>query len=230
DLEVISATLHQAPVPTTRTEFSRDTPRDRGGRLAELWERLFNLGASFLLLMLTLPLYPILMLIIWLEDGRPFFFAHERQMKGGKFFRCYKFRTMCRDAEKLKGSLQGINNADGPQFHIPIDPRLTRCGRWMRRFHLDELPQFFNVLKGEMNLVGPRPSPENENQCCPAWREIRLSVRPGITGLWQVCRTRKPHLDFQEWIRYDIEYVRHRSMKLDQWILWRTIRVLLFTK
>ena len=91
----------------------------------------------------------------------------------------------------------------------------------------DELPQFVNVLRGQMSVIGPRPSPERENRFCPAWREARLSVRPGLTGLWQVCRTRAPETDFQEWIRYDMHYVEHRTWRLDAWILWRTVLVLL---
>jgi len=190
-------------------------------------ERLGNVLLSLAALALTLPLYPLIMLLIWLEDGRPFFFAHERQTLGGRPFRCLKFRTMCRDAEQRKAALRPLNASDGPQFHVPDDPRLLRVGRWMRRLHLDELPQFFNVLSGDMNVVGPRPSPDAENQCCPAWREARLSVRPGITGLWQVCRTRRPHVDFQEWVRFDLQYVSRRTWRLDLWIIWRTIRLLL---
>ena len=115
------------------------------------------------------------------------------------------------------------NRADGPQFYIPDDPRLLRCGGWLRRFQIDELPQFVNVLLGHMSVVGPRPSPDKENQYCPAWREARLSVRPGVTGLWQVRRTREPETDFQEWIRYDLEYVRRQRWSLDLWIILQTV-------
>jgi lipopolysaccharide/colanic/teichoic acid biosynthesis glycosyltransferase len=158
-----------------------------------------------------------------LEDGRPWFFGHQRQTLKGREFNCLKFRTMRRDAEQLKKELATGNASDGPHFHMTKDPRLLRVGRWLRRFHLDELPQLINVLRGEMNLVGPRPSPDRENQYCPRWREARLSVRPGITGLWQVCRTRRPGLDFQEWIRFDLEYLRRRSWRLDLWILMMTV-------
>ena len=103
------------------------------------------------------------------------------------------------------------------------DPRLTRVGRFLRKYNLDEFPQFWNVLWGDMSIVGPRPSPHNENQYCPAWRETRLSVRPGITGLWQIKRTRKAGNDFQEWIKYDIEYVETRTWWLDMVIIWKTI-------
>jgi lipopolysaccharide/colanic/teichoic acid biosynthesis glycosyltransferase len=97
-------------------------------------------------------------------------------------------------------------------------------GRFLRETYLDEIPQFFNVLCGQMSVVGPRPSPEVENTLCPSWRDARLSVRPGITGLWQVHRTREPQRDFQEWILYDTRYVRDFSFGLDLWICWRTFR------
>ncbi len=184
--------------------------------------RVFNVAVSALALSMVLPLFPLIMLAIWLEDGRPFFFGHVRQTRGGRNFTCWKFRTMCRDAERLKSQLERENVCDGPQFHIADDPRLLRIGRLLRRFHLDELPQLWNVLRGDMNLVGPRPSPDDENQFCPAWREARLSVKPGLTGLWQIRRTRAPMLDFQEWIRWDLEYVQRRSWRLDLWIMWRT--------
>src|SRR5215467_4645058 len=119
------------------------------------------------------------------------------------------------------------NQADGPQFFMENDPRLTRVGRFIRLTNLDELPQFWNVLMGDMGVVGPRPSPRKENQYCPPWREARLSVRPGITGLWQVKRTRLPGLDFQEWIKFDIQYVERLSWKLDLWIIFQTFLVLI---
>ena len=199
----------------------------QSGRAFPALERTVNVLLSLAALALTLPLYPWIMLLIWLEDGRPFFFAHERQTLGGRPFPCLKFRTMCRDAERLKPGLKSINAADGPQFHVPDDPRLLRVGRWMRRLHLDELPQFLNVLAGQMNVIGPRPSPDAENQCCPPWREARLSVRPGITGLWQVMRTRQSGLDFQEWIKFDIEYVEKGGWMMDLMIIRRTFLILL---
>jgi lipopolysaccharide/colanic/teichoic acid biosynthesis glycosyltransferase len=181
--------------------------------------RLFAIFA----LMVTLWIYPIIIFAIWLEDGAPFFFIHRRETMGGREFPCIKFRSMRKDAEKLKAQLQLQNQADGPQFFIEQDPRLTRVGKVLRKYNLDELPQFINVLLGQMAVVGPRPSPRTENQFCPPWREARLSVRPGITGLWQIRRTRQSGSDFQEWIKYDIEYVESRSWRLDLWILWKTI-------
>ncbi len=170
----------------------------------------------------TIGFYPFIMLAIWIEDGRPFFFGHLRETQGGKEFPCWKFRSMRKDAEKMKAELAKLNQADGPQFFMDNDPRLTRVGKLLRKLNMDEFPQFWNVLVGDMSVVGPRPSPFKENQFCPAWREARLSIRPGITGLWQVKRTRRAGTDFQEWIKYDIEYVETRTFWLDMKIIWKT--------
>lgn len=187
-------------------------------------KRAFDVVVASVMLVLFVPIFPFLMLAIWLEDGRPFFFGHRRETLGGRQFVCWKFRSMRKDAEQIKARLQAqrVNQADGPQFYMENDPRCTRVGRFMRATNLDELPQLFNVLLGEMSMVGPRPSPFTENQYCPQWREARLSVRPGITGLWQIKRSRTPGLDFQEWIRYDIEYVENMSWRMDLWIIWQT--------
>ncbi len=185
-------------------------------------KRTFDIVTSLFVLVATLPIFIVVTLAILLTDGRPVFYGHRRQTRGGRVFRCWKFRTMRRDADKLTAELQKLNVCDGPQFYIENDPRVTRVGRILRRWHMDELPQFWNVLTGDMSIVGPRPSPDAENQYCPAWREIRLSVRPGITGLWQVERTRQPGRDFQEWIRFDIEYVREASFWTDLQICMRT--------
>jgi len=132
---------------------------------------------------------------------------------------------MQKNADQMTTEILAQNQADGPQFFIENDPRITRVGLIMRRNHLDELPQFLNVLLGHMSIVGPRPSPRNENQYCPEWRESRLSVRPGITGLWQLRRTRLRGRDFQEWIKYDIQYVENMSWTLDLKLIWQTVLV-----
>lgn len=190
------------------------------------FKRLFDLGFSLIALLLTFPLYPFIMLAIWIEDGRPFFFMHRRETIGGAEFPCIKFRSMRKDAERIKTELRSQNQADGPQFFMRKDPRLTKVGQVLRRYELDELPQFINVMMGHMSVVGPRPSPFVENQFCPPWREARLSVRPGITGLWQTKRTRQAGSDFQEWIKYDIEYVEKRSWLLDLKIIFKTIAII----
>jgi lipopolysaccharide/colanic/teichoic acid biosynthesis glycosyltransferase len=187
------------------------------------FKRTFDIVFSLFVLVMTGWLYPLIILLIWLEDGRPFFFSHRRQTAGGDDFPCIKFRSMQKDAERQKEQLREKNEVDGPQFYIAHDPRLTRMGRILRKYNLDELPQFINVLLGHMSVVGPRPSPQTENQYCPPWRDARLSVRPGITGLWQIHRTRRSGSDFQEWIKYDIEYVENRSWRLDLWIIYKTV-------
>lgn len=189
-------------------------------------KRAFDLCFATGALLATGWMFPLIMLAIYLEDGRPFFFGHERETLGGRRFTCWKFRSMRKDAEQIKARLAKENQADGPQFFMDNDPRLTKVGRFLRKTNLDELPQFWNVLRGEMSVVGPRPSPYKENQFNPAWREARLSVLPGITGLWQVSRTRQKGTDFQEWIKYDIEYVETQSFLLDMKILWETVRML----
>lgn len=206
-----------------------ERPEIRG---APTWDpaakRLFDIVFSFLALVATSPAWPIIMAAIWIEDGRPFFFGHTRQSKGGRPFRCWKFRSMFNDAEGIKQRLiaEGKNQADGAQFFMDDDPRITRIGRLLRKTNLDELPQFWNVLVGDMSVVGPRPSPDKENQFAPAWREARLSVKPGITGLWQIRRTRQAGNDFQEWIRYDLEYVENRSFWYDISIIYKTLAMI----
>ena len=148
-------------------------------------KRLFDILFSIVALALTVPLYPFIAFAIVFEDGWPVFFTHKRETFGGTEFPCLKFRSMRRDAEKIKADIQKENVSDGPQFFMEEDPRATQVGRFLRKTQLDEIPQFWNVLAGHMSVVGPRPSPRKENQFCPPWREARLSVRPGVTGLWQ---------------------------------------------
>ncbi len=186
-------------------------------------KRAFDICFALAAITATFPIYPLVALAILIEDGPPFFFRHRRETLGGKEFGCLKFRSMRKDSEQIKARLMAQNQADGPQFFIKNDPRLTKVGAFIREYQIDELPQLFNILKGEMSVVGPRPSPFKENQFCPPWREARLSVRPGLTGLWQISRTREEGNDFQEWIRYDIQYVEKQSFWMDVWIIWRTI-------
>lgn len=190
-------------------------------------KRVFDVLFSLAALLFTLPLYPLIMLAIYLEDPGPIFFSHRRESRGGREFGCIKFRSMRTDAEEIKKKLlaENKNLADGPQFFMDPDPRLTRTGAFLRKCQLDELPQFFNVLAGHMSVVGPRPSPRAENQFCPPWREARLSVLPGVTGLWQIERTRAKGADFQEWIKYDIQYVERANFWLDLYIIWKTVHI-----
>lgn len=225
--DVAASVAQDHPLPDveeTRSVSSSVLPEGPGGDLIYLFlKRGIDLLASAMGLIVLSPLLAIVAFLVRVTSPGPALFAHQRQGLGGKEFRCLKFRTMHRGASALQNALRNRNEVDGPQFKIGQDPRVTKIGPWLRRFNIDELPQLFNVLLGQMSLVGPRPSPDDENQLCPAWRRTRLSVKPGITGLWQVLRLRSRHVsDFQEWIYYDVEYARHRS-------LWLDLQILLYT-
>jgi lipopolysaccharide/colanic/teichoic acid biosynthesis glycosyltransferase len=171
-------------------------------------------------------LSPVLVVIaasVRLESKGPIFFGDKREGFGGRVFKCWKFRTMFTGAHLAQMDLKALDQTDGPHFKCDRDPRVTRVGRVLRALNLDELPQLFNVLVGQMSLVGPRPSPFRENQVCVPWREARLSVRPGITGFWQVCRHDRAAGDFHQWIEYDLLYVQHLSLWLDLKILTATL-------
>ncbi len=176
-----------------------------------------------LALLLLSPLLGLVALLVKLDSRGPVLFGHEREGLGGRVFRCWKFRTMHQGAEARQRELQQQSQVDGPQFKMDHDPRVTRLGLRLRRLNVDELPQLLNVFKGEMSFVGPRPSPFRENQVCVPWREARLSVEPGITGLWQICRNERSAADFHQWIYYDLLYVHHRSLALDLKILVATV-------
>jgi lipopolysaccharide/colanic/teichoic acid biosynthesis glycosyltransferase len=187
-------------------------------------KRIADIVISAIVLILFAPILPFVALAVKIDSKGPIFFKDMRQGRYGKHFPCLKFRTMLVGADAMQEKLRALNEADGPQFVISDDPRMSRVGRFLRETYIDEIPQFLSILLGHMSIVGPRPSPESENVLCPFWRDARLSVRPGLTGLWQVCRTRQPMKDFQEWIHYDIEYVRNLSMGLDLWICWQTAK------
>jgi len=177
-------------------------------------------------IILLLPLLAAVALLIKLTSKGPVLFPHEREGKDGKTFQCLKFRTMVKDAHRQQRALYVRNQVDGPQFMLPDDPRITSVGRWLRATNIDELPQLINVFLGQMSLIGPRPSPFRENQICVAWRKARLSVRPGITGLWQICRHEREAGDFHQWIYYDMLYVRHMSFRVDLKIFMATLLTL----
>lgn len=191
------------------------------------FKRVLDILASAAILIVFLPFFPILALAIKLNSKGPVFYRARRQGLYGRPFDCLKFRSMITTADSLQEKLRFINQVDGPQFKMENDPRVSSVGRFLRATNLDEIPQFLNVLMGQMSIVGPRPSPDSENQLCPFWRYARLSVRPGITGLWQMRRTRIPARDFQEWVHYDTEYVRGLSLWMDVSIAWMTARKLI---
>ena len=194
-------------------------PADAPGyRLAK---RLFDLAAALGGLLLLLPLFPFIVLLIRLDTPGPLFFRQQRVGRGGRLFTCWKFRSMVVDAEDRKQDLSHLNEASGAAFKIKDDPRVTGVGRFIRRSSLDEFPQLFNVLRGEMTIVGPRPQIPSEARQYTPRQALRLMVKPGLTCLWQVSG--RSQLDFEEWMALDLEYVRRRGLPLDLWILWRTL-------
>jgi lipopolysaccharide/colanic/teichoic acid biosynthesis glycosyltransferase len=190
-------------------------------------KRVADVVFATLVLVLFAPIVPLIALAIRINSPGPVFFRDKRQGLHGRLFDCVKFRTMRVGAAEIQDKLRFVSEVDGPQFKMADDPRISTVGHFLRETYLDEIPQFFNVLCGQMSIVGPRPSPESENRLCPAWRDARLSVRPGITGLWQIHRTREPFKDFQEWIYYDTKYVQELSPQMDLWVCWRTFRKML---
>lgn len=190
-------------------------------------KRAFDIAASFCALVVLSPVFLIIYLIIYLDDphGNPIF-SQIRIGKNGKAFRLYKFRSMVVNAEDLLAGLQNQNEMSGPAFKMKNDPRVTKVGRFIRKTSLDELPQLWNVLKGDMSLVGPRPPLPNEVEQYTEEQKKRLSVTPGLTCYWQVQPSRND-LDFGEWFELDMKYLRERSMKTDIKIIFQTILVVL---
>lgn len=178
-----------------------------------------------LAVVLLAPVFVAVALAIWASMGRPILFAQERAGLYGRRFRMFKFRTMKEGAEQQRDELAGLNEMDGPVFKITDDPRVTPLGRILRRWSLDELPQLFCVLAGTMSLVGPRPLPVREQQEIRGWHRRRLSMKPGITGLWQVSG--RSDLGFEEWMKLDLRYVDEWSLWLDALILLKTIPAVL---
>jgi lipopolysaccharide/colanic/teichoic acid biosynthesis glycosyltransferase len=214
--------LYRRHTPNT----SAPTINDQSQRVGGVYEKIKPIGeafVAFVLLVLLSPLMLFLAAAVKFTSQGPIFYGDRREGKGGKPFRCWKFRSMLTNADAMQRALAAQQQMDGPQFKMDRDPRVTPVGRWLRRLNVDELPQLFNVLCGQMSFVGPRPSPFRENQICIPWRNGRLSVRPGITGLWQVCRHDRANGDFHQWIQYDLLYVRHMSFALDLKIFVATL-------
>jgi lipopolysaccharide/colanic/teichoic acid biosynthesis glycosyltransferase len=207
--------------PKADTPIQRPAPQ--AAAHSSIAKRFLDASLAALSLTLLSPLFMLVAMAIWLESKGPVFYGDKREGLGGRVFRCWKFRTMFTGAHLAQRDLKALDHTDGPHFKCDRDPRVTRVGRILRALNVDELPQLFNVFVGEMSLVGPRPSPFRENQVCVPWRAARLSVRPGITGFWQVCRHNRSEGDFHQWIEYDLLYVQHWSVWLDVKILAATL-------
>ncbi len=199
--------------------FSLVSGPDR--ELALAAKRLVDLVVSAVGLVVLAPLFLAIAIVIRADDGAPVLFRQRRVGLQGRSFNVVKFRTMIRDAESRRAELAARNEIEGRAFKVTDDPRVTRSGRFLRRTSLDELPQLWNVLRGEMSLVGPRPPLPDEVAGYDLWHRRRLSMKPGITGLWQVRSRRDP--DFDRWVAADLEYIDRWSLWLDLQIMLRTI-------
>ncbi|WP_326511608.1 sugar transferase [Clostridium intestinale] len=187
-------------------------------------KRFIDIFCSFIGIIFLSPVFIIVGAIIKLDSKGPVIFSQKRVGKGGKEFKMYKFRSMVVNAEELKKKLVHQNEMSGPMFKMKDDPRITKIGKFIRKTSIDELPQLINVLKGEMSLVGPRPSLPKEVAEFEPWMMRRLDVKPGLTCYWQVSG--RNNIDFDDWMKLDIKYVQDRSVKLDIKLIFKTFFVL----
>jgi exopolysaccharide biosynthesis polyprenyl glycosylphosphotransferase len=193
---------------------------------ALLLKRIVDLVLSGILIVITSPLLLAIGALVKLTSRGPVFYRWNVTGKGGREFTSYKFRTMVEGADRLKADYLDDNEMNGPVFKLTNDPRITRTGRWLRKFSLDELPQLYSVFKGDMSLVGPRPPLRTETERFEFWQRRKLSVKPGMTCLWQV-NGRNEISDFDEWVRLDLQYIDNWSLGLDFLILAKTIPAVL---
>lgn len=188
-------------------------------------KRLIDIVGSLCGIILLSPLFLIVAILIKLEDPKgKVFFAQERNGKYPKTFKMYKFRSMVHNAEDLLKDLMDRNEQTGPVFKINDDPRITKVGKFIRKTSIDELPQLFNVLKGDMSLVGPRPPIPHEVEQYNSYQMQRLAVKPGLTCIWQVSG--RNNIGFDEWVEMDIEYIKTRNLWLDIKLIFKTVGVL----
>jgi exopolysaccharide biosynthesis polyprenyl glycosylphosphotransferase len=191
------------------------------------WKNLMDVFLSFIFILALSPFMLIIALLIKLNSKGPVIFKQARVGLRGRQFYIYKFRTMVVNAEALRKKLEAQNEMDGPVFKIKNDPRITPIGRILRKTGMDELPQLFNVLFGEMSLIGPRPPLKSETNQYKSWQLRRLSVKPGITCSWQIIPDRN-NVEFENWMKLDLAYIDNWSTKLDIMLLFKTIKTVLF--
>lgn len=197
-------------------------------RFYQIFKRIMDVVCSLLGLIILSPLFLIVALLIKLESQGPVFFSQQRIGINGTTFNMYKFRSMVINAEELKKQLIDKNEMTGPMFKIKDDPRVTKVGKFIRRTSIDELPQLINVLRGEMSLVGPRPSLPDEVMKFEDWMMTRLYVKPGLTCYWQVSG--RNDIAFEDWMKLDIKYVKERNTLLDIKLIIKTACLLLGDK
>ena len=207
---------------STQLDFENESTR--GFSFYEIIKRLIDIICSFMGLLAFSPLFIIIAIIIKFTSKGPVFFSQKRVGKYGREFDMYKFRSMVVNAEELKEKLAAQNEMSGPMFKMKDDPRVTKVGKFIRKTSLDELPQLWNVLKGDMSLVGPRPSLPKEVAQFEDWMHKRLEVKPGLTCYWQVSG--RNNIDFEDWMKLDVKYVEERSLWIDIKLIFKTVGVL----
>jgi exopolysaccharide biosynthesis polyprenyl glycosylphosphotransferase len=190
------------------------------------WKYAFDFTFSFIVIILWMPIFILIGLIIKLTSKGPIIFKQKRVGLYGREFYIYKFRTMMVDAEKMQAAIMHQNEANGPVFKIKNDPRITKVGKFLRKTSLDELPQFFNVLKGDMSLVGPRPPIMKEVNQYKPWQLRRLSMRPGITCTWQILPHRNK-ISFEDWMKLDLQYIDNWSLQQDFLLTFKTVKAVI---
>lgn len=190
-------------------------------------KRVLDLTLCLLSLPLVLPVIALCTIAIWIENPGPVFFMQQRTGRFGRRFRMFKLRTMVTNAEEIKEQFRHLNELTWPDFKIANDPRVLRVGKFLRKTSLDELPQIFNVLRGDMSLVGPRPT-SFAADTYSLWHTERLEVLPGITGLWQLSG--RSDVDFDDRLRLDIEYIRRRTLWFDLVLIFRTVQAVIHSK
>lgn len=193
-------------------------------RVYEFIKRTMDISCSLIALVVLLPILLLVSVLIKVESKGPVIFAQDRVGKDGKVFKMYKFRSMVANAEELKEKLMKQNERSGPMFKIRDDPRITKVGKFVRRTSIDELPQLVNILKGDMSIVGPRPSLPKEVKQFEEWMMERLNVKPGLTCYWQVSG--RNDIEFTEWMKLDVKYVKERNIIIDIKLIFKTFFVL----
>lgn len=191
-------------------------------------KRAFDIAASLCGLVILSPVFLLTALAIYIEDPGKTIFVQERNGLNGKVFRMYKFRSMCKDAPKMRAAMESKNELDGPAFKMKDDPRITKVGKFIRKTSIDELPQFVNVLKGEMSVVGPRPLPTYETEQLTGVHRQRLLAKPGLVCYWQIQG--RSDTSFDEWMQMDFDYINNASFWTDMKIVLMAVPAVLLGK
>lgn len=208
---------------------NKDYQKPKEKPVYEVFKRIFDLVMSTFALIVLSPVFLVVSIAIWVEDGGKPIFAQTRLTKNGKEFKMFKFRSMCPDAEKKLADLLAKNEMKGPAFKIHDDPRITKVGRFIRKTSIDELPQLLNIIKGDMSIIGPRPPLPREVAQYTPYQMHRLDVKTGL-ACYHECMGRSDDKDFDKWVESDLKYIRERSFLTDLKVIFMTAKVVLTGK